>query len=277
MCATDNIVAQQNREVLYSLYEHMDAAFYCINKFHAIIRSRNKYNQLRAALASGIKIPKTVIGKEKNALRYLASEGVREAIKKASRQIVIQKEGKPWSFFTKRAECNMAREESEAPLSTLSLIAQEYIKPKYEIRCLVLGCHIQATKISTLCRSYDDINEVQDVDKEYESLVLSEQFHDKIHHLMKTMGLEIGCVDFIVDDNDDIYFLEINEAGQFLFVERCNSDIACLDSVCRFLCEKAGADKETLDMSTLHYQNFHDVLLTKFEEGPDWVEDFALV
>lgn len=36
---------------------------------------------------------------------------------------------------------------------------------------------------------------------------------------MDALGLVFGCIDLVADDHDELHFLEINQAGQFLFVE----------------------------------------------------------
>lgn len=40
-----------------------------------------------------------------------------------------------------------------------------------------------------------------------------------LRDMMQRLGIVFGCVDLIVDRQGDIYFLEVNQAGAFLFVE----------------------------------------------------------
>ncbi len=55
---------------------------------------------------------------------------------------------------------------------------------------------------------------------------------------MKKLGLVFGCFDFIVTPDNEYYFLEINEQGQFLWIEEVNPDIKMLDAFVNFLINK---------------------------------------
>jgi hypothetical protein len=66
--------------------------------------------------------------------------------------------------------------------------------------------------------------------------------------LMERLGIVFGCFDFIVTPNGDYIFLEVNEAGQFLFLEQ-ETGLPLLDRFSDFLlCGQAnfsGGDGET--------------------------------
>lgn len=48
--------------------------------------------------------------------------------------------------------------------------------------------------------------------------------------LMKKLGLAFGCFDLIVTPENEYYFLEVNEQGQFLWVEEENPNISMLNT-----------------------------------------------
>jgi hypothetical protein len=48
---------------------------------------------------------------------------------------------------------------------------------------------------------------------------LPAHMENKLRALMHKLGLAYGCIDLVVDPDGGIYFLEVNQAGQFLFVE----------------------------------------------------------
>jgi len=52
---------------------------------------------------------------------------------------------------------------------------------------------------------------------------------------MRKMGLVFGSLDFIVTPNDEYIFLEVNEQGQFLWMEEYNLDFKMLDIFVNFL------------------------------------------
>ncbi len=55
---------------------------------------------------------------------------------------------------------------------------------------------------------------------------------------MKKLGLVFGCFDFIVTPDNEYYFLEVNEQGQFLWIEEVNPDIKILDAFVNLLISK---------------------------------------
>src|SRR5947209_11946086 len=57
---------------------------------------------------------------------------------------------------------------------------------------------------------------------------------EKCSSLLKELGLVFGCFDFIVTPAGDHIFLEVNEMGQFLFVEDY-SGLPLLDAFTEFL------------------------------------------
>ena len=56
---------------------------------------------------------------------------------------------------------------------------------------------------------------------------------------MNHFGIVFGCFDFIVTPDGEYFFLEINEQGQFLWVEDANPSIKMLDTFTEFLIEQS--------------------------------------
>lgn len=57
---------------------------------------------------------------------------------------------------------------------------------------------------------------------------------------MAKMRLKCGSVDLIVTPAGEVVFLEINEQGQFLFLEQQNPELQMMRAVCQFLAKEAG-------------------------------------
>jgi hypothetical protein len=55
---------------------------------------------------------------------------------------------------------------------------------------------------------------------------------------MKEIGVVFGCFDFIVTPDDEIIFLELNEQGQFLWVEEILPELCYMDMFAEFLIHK---------------------------------------
>jgi glutathione synthase/RimK-type ligase-like ATP-grasp enzyme len=99
-------------------------------------------------------------------------------------------------------------------------IFQEYVPKQYELRVTIMGRQAFAAKIP---RPSDDRAAV-DWRLAGERLVmegveLPEAVIQKCLDVLRELGLVFGCFDFIVRPDGEIVFLEVNQMGQFLFVE----------------------------------------------------------
>ncbi len=50
-----------------------------------------------------------------------------------------------------------------------------------------------------------------------------------------SLGLVAGAFDFIVTPDDEWIYLEVNEAGQFIFVEQWHTEFTLFDALCDFI------------------------------------------
>ena len=105
----------------------------------------------------------------------------------------------------------------------VSLI-QKYIKPKYEIRTIVLGNRTWSMAIHNFCNNFDYRKSYEC--HRYSPYVLPQKTERKLLRLCKEFELKYGAVDFVVDKYNRHYFLEINPFGQFGMVSLpCNYNI----------------------------------------------------
>jgi glutathione synthase/RimK-type ligase-like ATP-grasp enzyme len=114
---------------------------------------------------------------------------------------------------------------SEQSLRQLDLIQtspgifQKYVPKAYEVRATVVGDRIFAVRIDSQANPETAIDWRRrpfDVDKPIE---LPADIQAKTHALMRAFGLNYGAFDFIVTPDGRHVFLEVNPAGQYLWVE----------------------------------------------------------
>ena len=68
-----------------------------------------------------------------------------------------------------------------------------------------------------------------------EPLKLPAIVEDRCLALLAKLGLQFGCIDMIVSPAGDWIFLEINQMGQFLWIEEANQDIHLLENFVQLL------------------------------------------
>jgi len=77
----------------------------------------------------------------------------------------------------------------------------------------------------------------QDVDQlEIEPFELPSAVSEALRDFMQTLGLRFGAIDMIVTPNGDYVFLEVNEMGQFLWIDQMAPQSQLLAHFCAFLC-----------------------------------------
>lgn len=102
-------------------------------------------------------------------------------------------------------------------------IFQELIAKKSDIRITYVGGRIFACRIHSqeYVQTKIDFRHLDTVGKlKHEIFEISSDFADKIRMLMSRLGLCFGCLDFIEDECGQLIFLEVNPAGQWLWIEQ---------------------------------------------------------
>jgi len=187
----------------------------------------NKLIQLYYAQKNHLKIPKTIITTSKNELETFMSPLKEYIIKPITNQTAFEDSGGYWqstgtSLFT-NADLNNLNE------SFFPTLVQERIDKKYEIRTFFYEDNYWSMAMLTQkndktrldYRNYDTETPNRRV-----PISIGETNLSKIRSTMNSLNLHTGSIDFIVDKNDELVFLEVNPTGQFGMVSSsCNYNI----------------------------------------------------
>lgn len=194
-----------------------------------------KLRQHEVARATGVAMPATLYGNDPKEVRSFIRDHGGEVVYKSLRSSAgLWTDGeKMHALYTVRL--------TEADLTDDDLVAavpaiyQELVPKAYELRVTVMGRHIFAARLLSQQTSRGRI----DFRLAYEELraepaELPGELTIAIHAFMERMGLVFGCLDIIVTPDGRHLFLEVNEMGQFLFIEeRC--ELPLLDAFAEFL------------------------------------------
>jgi hypothetical protein len=100
---------------------------------------------------------------------------------------------------------------------------QELIKPLFEVKCFVFYGKVFSIAIFRSVKSFKQDwrsqDEFQDTNR-YVPYTLQEPEKGMLLNLFRKNKLNTGTADFIVSDSYKFYFLEINPAGQYFFINR---------------------------------------------------------
>lgn len=117
-------------------------------------------------------------------------------------------------------------------------IYQKAIDKHVDIRLTIFGEFV----FSTSLRPHESTHELTDWRGLYhgggviEPYILDKEIVDKARKLMAELGIVFAAIDLCIDiENGDVIFLEVNEAGQFLFQEEIVPEFPILDAFTHFL------------------------------------------
>lgn len=179
------------------------------------VRANSKPAQLFVARKVGLDIPSTLISNDPKEIRSFLAKLAGPAIFKSLSQSIELPPGQ--SLFT-----GLLTEKELANLDRIRLtpgIFQEFVEKAYEVRTTVVGPRIFSARIDSQANAATRVDwrhRPFDIDKPVQ---LPPEVEKKIHALMQALGLVYGAIDFIVTPEGRHVFLEINPAGQYMWVE----------------------------------------------------------
>ncbi|MEC5162767.1 glutathione synthase/RimK-type ligase-like ATP-grasp enzyme [Janthinobacterium sp. CG_23.3] len=207
-----------------------------VNGIDEARHANHKTLQLLAARAVGLPIPDTLIGNE--------IDKVRQFYRKHGGKI-IYKAFQPGGWDHGDGSTTMLRTAAlaaqdlahEEAVRACPGIFQQQVDTDYELRVTVMGerlvagaIHSQAAGPSVDWRYSGVLGQVPLTPVE-----LAPELAARCLALCRRLGLAFGCIDLIVRPDGEAVFLEINEAGQFLWKEGIAPDLPMLDTFCRLL------------------------------------------
>ena len=191
-----------------------------VNSF--IDSKASKLNQLLLANKVGLKTPQTKVLSRKTHLEKFLKEAQYGLITKPMHEVFSMKIGNEfYTTYTSRVKLVQTNSDSFLPS-----MFQTEIKKKFEIRTFVYGNQFYSMAI------FSQSNKQTEVDfRRYDQVTpnrnskykLPQDIQDKIQLLLGELQLKTASIDFIVDQDDQHIFLEVNPYGQFGMVSKPNN------------------------------------------------------
>lgn len=226
-------VSQQIRFGDAALRSLLREAFW-INPYDAARNADHKPKQLQLAVRNGLQIPETLVSNRPEAIRRFL-EAHPDTIHKPLIGASWEEDDKILSTYTARV-----RLEDLPPdplLRAAPGIFQAKVKKQYEVRAQFFGTSCFALKIDPSRIEYGEMDWRlhQNGDMTDGSVVLPDAVHAACLRQLRSLGLVAGAFDFIVTPEDEWIYLEVNEAGQFIFVEQWCPELPLFDALCGFI------------------------------------------
>jgi glutathione synthase/RimK-type ligase-like ATP-grasp enzyme len=210
-----------------------------VNPLFAKERAQQKVGQLASAVAAGLLVPETLVTNDRDeALEFLDTRG----------GAVVAKQFNPieWKtadgFATVRTRrVTRAMVEAWRPVELAPTIFQDAVAKAYEVRITMIGDEAVGARLDVFGAGAGSTDwrmaRVSGQALEVRPWEVSEPLSTRLGALMKSLGLVFGCIDGIVTPDGEFYFLEVNEMGQFLWLDERCAELGLLGRFCSFLAE----------------------------------------
>jgi len=249
--ASDKAIALRDLEYIARSYlRHLSRTSLAINALDAARMAEDKYYQLNVARDTGLQVPETLLSNNPSEIRdFLGNVG--SCICKPLRPAVWRRENGDVSIsMTNR----LTRSDlpSDEILRAGPMLFQGEITKKYDVRVTCMGGYLHAVRLN----SQDTVSGALDwratppASLRMEPTVLPVDVAEKCRLLLAAMNLRFGCIDLIVDRSDQYIFLEVNQMGQFLWIEQFGERFPMLDHFCSFLLSPNGVYDGVTTIST---------------------------
>lgn len=181
--------------------------------------AQRKIKQLTVARSVGLSIPDTLVTNDPDAAReFIALHGLGHVVRKAFRNIV---EAPRETYLLSKEDITLIDSVRFTPV-----IFQRFVPAELDLRITIVEDDIFATAISSEEQYKTDYRPGLYTAK-VEPYNLPTKVTDNLLKLMAVFGLKFGAIDMRVTPEGDHVFLEVNPAGEYLFIsQRTNQPIA---------------------------------------------------
>jgi glutathione synthase/RimK-type ligase-like ATP-grasp enzyme len=204
-----------------TLRRYLAPGAWWVNDIEAREQARLKVPQLLAASACGLAIPETLFSNDPDEIRRFYAEHRGEGVifKLNVQTYWAGPEGASHVLFTTALrEENLVDDEA---LSSCPAIYQRRIEKAYELRVTCMDSRCFAVRLDSQTRDATRMDWRADLRAPLTPRLhdLPPEIEERCVMLTRRLGLVFGCIDLIVTPQGEHVFLEVNEMGQFLWVE----------------------------------------------------------
>ena len=228
----------ETKHLFFSLLYSLDC--FWMNHPKAVRAALWKGEQLQRAAAMGFRVPRSLITNNPDAVRQLRrSINGPMVVKTMSSATLSAEEVKLEERHYGSLMTTLLTDEYWDAIDSvreLPCLFQEYIEKSYELRVTVVGERVFAARIDSQqdARTAVDYRNFS-VEIPYSAASLPIDVVRRCRDFVKSYGLAFGALDLIMTPDGELYFLENNPGGQFLFVEQLVREFNMTDAVAELL------------------------------------------
>lgn len=217
---------EESRRTLTGLIEGFPQ--FRLSTYSQFRRLDSKEEQMKFAARCGLLFPDTCISNSAERVREFIRRHNGRVITKMQSGFAIYREGVEHVVFTNRvSESDLEDMDS---LQLTPMVFQQEIEKKLELRVTIVGKKIFTFSIDSQVSERAQVDWRKDGSNmvaDWKPYTLPAEMEEKLLRFMDCYGVDYGAIDIILSPDDQYYFLEINSAGEFFWLDLlCNYDIS---------------------------------------------------
>jgi len=256
-----DIAERESQRMVTGVMDTLSQTAFAVNALRAARNAEDKIGQLRLARQLGLELPETLISNSPGRVRrFVAVHEGDGVIVKNFAPICWMGEGSVALNFTARLTADMLPD--DAMLRLTPAIYQAQVPKAYEVRLTCMGHEQVAVALESQSEAAArlDWRGVAPRHLGIHRIEVPSEVAARCRAYLAEMDLRFGCFDFIVTPRGDWVFLEINQMGQFLWVEEAAPEIPLLQMFCDFLVARDPCFRWRRPTHTGHTIGFEDVI-----------------
>lgn len=238
------------------LLEHLPVR--CVNPYSASRAINNKAVQLYLAAKNGLKIPDTVMSNAPAAVRESFRNGDRGKVCKAFSPHIWKKEGSGALAVTETFEIAAEALPEDEVFTYAPAIYQEKVEKAFDVRMVLLGTTVYSYALHTPNRALDWRQEVAQGHVGLEEIATPTDVETAVLAFSREAGIEFGSFDFAVDHDGAWWFLEVNEEGQFLWLDEFTPALRVQEKFLAFLTLPKGSSRKEIERKQNEFPSWKD-------------------
>jgi glutathione synthase/RimK-type ligase-like ATP-grasp enzyme len=231
-----------------------------INKYAASRFINNKSVQLLLARDCGMNVPRTLMTNSPQAVReYFRDNPQRTICKTFSTHIWEKEQGGP-VVVTETFELSADMLPSDEVLTYAPAIYQKMVVKKFDVRMVLLGAAVYSYSLHNPKGALDWRGDATQGLVRVEAIVTPPEIEKSVLAFAAKSGIAFGSFDFAIDNQDRWWFLEVNEGGQFLWLDAANANVHVQEKFLAFLTSPDGSSRQMLEARQSEFPSLSDYL-----------------
>ena len=247
------------------------------NRYAATRFIDNKSVQLVLARACGMNVPRTLMSNAPQAVReYFRGNPQRTICKAFSTHVWEKEQGGP-VMVTETFELSADMLPDDEVLTFAPAIYQELVVKKFDVRMVLLGEAVYSYSLHNPKGALDWRPDATKGLLKAEAIVTPPEVEKSVLAFAAKSGLAFGSFDFAIDQQDRWWFLEVNEGGQFLWLDAFNPNLHVQEKFLAFLTLPEGSPGEAIEQAQSRFPSWQDYLASpaKDQQPPELADPEA--